>query len=205
MPSTSPRFTTRALGLGTATLLLGLLCPSTDAVAADAAPRAAATSTTDCARPTSAFRPTGARISTIDRSLRTVTVRRTRSGAVGAPATSNAGKWQLGWDPETRPGSGKGSVITVAHTWPDGSALGNALLRSTRKGAVIVVSGKGGATACYRVQKRASYRAARVPRQKAFRYWGPEQLVIVVCSGKRLGPGRWTHRTIWYAVPVTSR
>jgi len=170
-----------------------------------AAPKDAtsAARTTDCARPTSAFKPTGASIATVDRNVRVTTVRRTKRGAVGAPASTAAGKWLLGWDPATRPGSGAGSVITVAHTWPDGSALGNALLQSTGKGAVIVLSGESGATACYRVRKRASYRAAEVPRRKAFRYWGPEQLVIVVCSGKRLGPGRWTHRTIWYAVPVT--
>lgn len=190
----------------TVCLAAALLVPgslSNEAVAADAAKSAART--TDCSRPASAFKPTGARVATVDRNLRVVPVRRTKGGAIGAPATTAAGKWLLGWDPETRPGSGKGSVITVAHTWPDGSALGNSLLRSTRKGAVIVVSGKGGATACYRVKQRASYRAAKVPRTKAFRYWGPEQLVIVVCSGKRLGPGRWTHRTIWYAAPVTSR
>ncbi|KAB2807944.1 class F sortase [Pimelobacter simplex] len=194
--------TARVVAASVAALLLVPGSLSGEAVAApDTAPRAAKL-TADCARPTSAFKPTSARIATVDRNLRMVTVRRTKSGAIGAPTTKAAGKFQLGWDPETRPGSGEGSVITVAHTWPDGSALGNALLRSTRKGATIVVSGKGGATACYRVTKRASYRAAQVPRKKAFRYWGPEQLVIVVCSGKRLGPGRWTHRTIWYATPV---
>ncbi|AIY15893.1 class F sortase [Pimelobacter simplex] len=202
-PPSTPR-TGRAARVVAASVAALLLVPgslSGEAVAApDTAPRAALAA--DCVRPTSAFKPTGARIATVDRNLRMVTVRRTKNGAIGAPTTKAAGKFQLGWDPETRPGSGEGSVITVAHTWPDGSALGNALLRSTRKGAMIVVSGKGGATACYRVTKRASYRAAQVPRKKAFRYWGPEQLVIVVCSGKRLGPGRWTHRTIWYATPV---
>jgi len=27
-------------------------------------------------------------------------------------------------------------------------------------------------------------------------------VVIVVCSGERLGPGDWTHRTLWFASPV---
>lgn len=94
----------------------------------------------------------------------------------------------------------------MAHTWPDGSALGNALLRSLRRGGQITFAGRGGdEVACYRVTQRRSYRAERLPRRKAFRDWGPEQLVIVVCSGKRLGPGRWTHRTVWYATPVPRR
>ena len=31
---------------------------------------------------------------------------------------------------------------------------------------------------------------------------GPPQIAIIVCSGRRLGPGHWTHRTIWFAKPV---
>ena len=27
-------------------------------------------------------------------------------------------------------------------------------------------------------------------------------LAFVTCSGKRLGPGRWTKRTVWYAAPM---
>jgi hypothetical protein len=30
---------------------------------------------------------------------------------------------------------------------------------------------------------------------------GRSRLAILVCSGKRRGPGDWSHRTIWYAVP----
>ena len=30
---------------------------------------------------------------------------------------------------------------------------------------------------------------------------GPPQLAIVVCSGRRLGPGVWTKRTVWFASP----
>ena len=30
---------------------------------------------------------------------------------------------------------------------------------------------------------------------------GQPQLAIVVCSGRRLGPGQWEKRTIWFARP----
>ena len=30
---------------------------------------------------------------------------------------------------------------------------------------------------------------------------GPPQIAIVVCSGRRLGPGNWEKRTVWFASP----
>ncbi len=123
---------------------------------------------------------------------------------MGTPPVSNRGKWLMGIDAQVQPGEGEGSVIMVAHTWPDNSALGNAFLRSLQAGDRLTLSnGDGTASACYQVSKRKKYAANRVPRRKAYRYWGPEQLVIVVCSGKRLGPGNWSHRTIWFATPVS--
>ncbi|WP_157514898.1 class F sortase [Nocardioides sp. J54] len=165
-----------------------------------------ATSTGTCTRPARAFRPARLRLSAPARAVRVVRVPRTRSGAIGTPPRTRAGKWLAGWDDQTRPGSGRGSVVLVAHTWPDGSALGNALLRRTRVGARLVLRNHDGALrACYRVTERRQYRADAVPRARTFRSWGPEQLVVVVCSGRRLGPGRWTHRTVWYASPVGAR
>jgi hypothetical protein len=32
---------------------------------------------------------------------------------------------------------------------------------------------------------------------------GPSRLAILVCSGRRRGPGDWSHRTIWFAKPIT--
>lgn len=157
---------------------------------------------TACTTPAGPLSPATVSIPAIDRSVRVVRVRRTPSGAVGTPPVTQRGKWLMGLDPQVRPGGGKGTVIMAAHTWPDNSALGNALLRSLAVGDRLVLS-NGSATACYQVTKRKKYGAAKVPRKKAFRWWGPEQLVVVVCSGKRLGPGRWTHRTIWYATPVS--
>lgn len=156
---------------------------------------------------TTPLRPVSARFGAVrsGASFRVVPVGRTRDGAVGTPPVTRAGKQLVGWDRQTRPGARVGTVILDAHTWPDGSALGNALLRSLRSGALIAVRLADGRTACYQVRARRSYPASRVPRTRAFRSWGPEQLVMVVCSGKRLGPGRWTRRTVWYAVPVVAR
>jgi hypothetical protein len=54
---------------------------------------------------------------------------------------------------------------------------------------------------CYRVTERIE-----VPvKPGLLRYYatdGPPQLAIVVCSGRRLGPGEWTKRTVWFASPA---
>ncbi|MFD1250136.1 class F sortase [Nocardioides ginsengisoli] len=150
----------------------------------------------------SGFRPVGARVDVLGRDVRVVPVRRTANGAIGTPPVTKAGKSLVGWDRATRPGAGVGSVILDAHTWPDGSALGNALLGRLRPGHTFSLRAADGRTVCYRVSARRSYPAARLPRAKAFRDWGPEQAVIVVCSGRRLGAGRWTRRTVWYAEPL---
>ncbi|MBM0128176.1 class F sortase [Pimelobacter simplex] len=183
-------------------VLVALAVPTLSVVPATAGTGAPARTAAGCVAPGVPFVPTVATIPAIDRSVGVVGVRRTAAGAVGSPPLSKRGKWLIGLDPQAWPGDGEGTVIMTAHTWPDGSALGNALLGSLRAGDRLVLGDGDGAAACYQVTKRRKYGASRVPRKKAFRWWGPEQVVIVVCSGKRLGPGRWTHRTIWYATPV---
>ncbi|TQK73281.1 MULTISPECIES: class F sortase [unclassified Nocardioides] len=185
-----------ALTVSLAVVLGGAVVPG-----ADATPVERVRATAACSTPAGPFTPATTSIPAIGRSVSVVRVRRTPSGAVGTPPVTKRGKWLMGLDPQVRPGGGKGSVIMVAHTWPDDSALGNALLRSLAVGDRLQLA-NGSANACYQVTGRKKYGATKVPRKKAFRWWGPEQLVIVVCSGKRLGPGRWTHRTIWYATPV---
>ncbi|MCR1784665.1 class F sortase [Nocardioides carbamazepini] len=188
-----------AAALAVAAALGGVAVPGADAVPVERVRAAAA-----CTTPAGPFSPATTTIPAIGRSVSVTRVRRTPSGAVGTPPVTQRGKWLMGLDPQIRPGEGKGTVIMAAHTWPDNSALGNALLRRLAVGdRLVLANGNGSATACYQVTKRKKYGATRVPRKKAFRWWGPEQLVIVVCSGKRLGPGRWTHRTIWYATPVS--
>jgi hypothetical protein len=119
----------------------------------------------------------------------------------GAPPLTSAGKWQVAWDRKwpIRPGARHGNVLLNAHVWPDGSALGNAMLAGLRVGDRIVVRGVT-RTLCYRVTGQIQVS----PRQALGRYYrtsGPPRLAIVVCSGRRLGPGVWEKRTIWFAAP----
>jgi len=155
-----------------------------------------------CQRPGHGFKPSEARIPAIGRTVRVVVVERTSTNAMGAGPVSESGKWLMAMDPVTKPGSGRGSVLMSGHVWPDGSALGNAMLAELGSGDRITLVGKYGEQACYGIYKRASYPKDEVPEKEAFRTGGEERLVIVTCSGKRLGPGNWTRRTLWYAKPV---
>jgi sortase (surface protein transpeptidase) len=130
-----------------------------------------------------------------------VTPPRDANGIPGVPPLTEAGKLVFAWDREqgTRPGGQKGNVLLNAHTWPDGSALGNHLLAGLQSGDRLVVHGAD-ARLCYRVTERVEVLAERgLPRY--YRKSGPSQLAIVVCSGRRLGPGIWEKRTVWFASP----
>jgi LPXTG-site transpeptidase (sortase) family protein len=119
-----------------------------------------------------------------------------------APALSALGKTQFAWDaPTIKPGEKKGNVLINAHTWPDGTALGNHLLEHLQVGDRIVVHGKH-AELCYRVTKRTVIVASNGSAEYYVQN-GPPQLALIVCSPPRLGPGNWYHRTIWYASPIT--
>jgi len=122
-------------------------------------------------------------------------------GVPGVPPLTSEGKTEFAWVPEIRPGSDSGNVLLNAHTWPDGTALGNHLLAGLQTGSRIVVHGQQGEALCYRVTDRVEVAAtASVPAY--FATDGPPQLAIIVCSGIRRGPGDWTERTIWYASPL---
>lgn len=162
-----------------------------------------ASSASACQRPARGFVPVEAALPALGRSVRVIQVPRSR-GAVGAGPVTERGKWLMAMDPQTRPGSGRGTVILSGHAWPDGSALGNAMVRDLQVGDHVKLRGKKGQRACYQINERASYRANKVPLRKVFRPRASERLVIVTCSGKRLGPGHWTRRTVWYAAPYTS-
>jgi len=134
-----------------------------------------------------------------------VPVGRDAQGVPGTPPLTDAGKKAFGWDEVgVWPSEGKGNVFLDAHTWPDGSALGNLLLDRLRAGQQIRLVGESGNAACYRVSERLEVFAADPPVERVYRTDGPEGLVIVVCSGKRLGPGEWTKRTLWFAQAVTA-
>lgn len=107
--------------------------------------------------------------------------------------------WDLGG---IRPGNRRGNVLLNTHTWPDGSAVGNLMLDRLRKGDRLVLLGSEGVRLCYRVTERIEVSAADgyPPYYDAE---GPHQVAIIVCSGTRSGAGEWSHRTIWFARPVS--
>ncbi len=151
------------------------------------------------------FFPTKAKVKGVTKA-RVLWVGRYSNGIPKAPPLTTTGKRSFGWDRKGRkPGGHKGNVRFNAHTYPDGSALGNTLLSQLWVGAPIIVKDRSGHVLCYRVTKRIQV----TPRSHAARvgYYatrGKPKLAIVVCSGTRLGPGNWTMRTIWYAKPSTS-
>ena len=150
------------------------------------------------------FVPAKASISHIGR-VRVIRVGTNRDGSMGTPPLTNAGKKWLAWyDRSSKPGRGKGGVATDAHTWPDGSALGNKLLKVLVKGDTIVLTdAKSVRRVCYRVVSRRQYPRSKVPMNAIVNGSGRGQtLSIVVCSGRRLGPGNWTDRTVWVAKVV---
>jgi hypothetical protein len=128
---------------------------------------------------------------------------RDANGVPGVPPLSDSGKHVFAFDPEqhVKPGDSQGNVLLNAHTWPDGSALGNQLLGGLHQdGRIIVVGHRPAQKLCYRVTRRIEVLAtAHVPGY--YSRTGTPQLAIIVCSGRRLGPGQWEKRTIWYATP----
>lgn len=120
------------------------------------------------------------------------------------PVSSANAKTAFAWDaPTIKPGEPKGNVLINAHTWPDGTALGNQLLAKFDVGDRMIVHGTRGEELCYTVTKREVI----VASDGSWDYYvkdGPPQIALIVCSPPRLGPGNWLHRTIWYASPVDS-
>jgi hypothetical protein len=156
-----------------------------------------------CSNPArKAFSPSRAAVANVGRSITVLALGRTAGGFPGLPPLTSSGKKVFAWDREgPKPGSAFGNVRFNAHTWPDGSALGNRLLARLKVGNRIVLYGDGVAL-CYRVNRKV----VTTPNRLGGYYstTGKPKLAIVVCSGRRLGPGNWTNRTIWYAKPVTS-
>ncbi len=148
------------------------------------------------------FAPRTIAVARVTRSASVVTPARAADGVPGAPPLTRRGKSLFAWDRQQgiAPGDPAGNVLLNAHTWPDGSALGNRLLALLHRGDRIVLRGDT-AQLCYRVTERVEVLAARgLPRY--YSRTGPPQLAIVVCSGRRLGPGVWEKRTVWFASPA---
>lgn len=155
-----------------------------------------------------AFVPTRVSIAEIAPDAEVLALNRDPADPPGAPPMTEAGKRKFAWDAAgAKPGSSRGNVNMNAHTWPDGTALGNALLRELSTGDVIVAHGAHGERQCYEVVRRRELAISHVPQHVLERFYdvaGPPELTMIVCSGTRRGPGEWTHRTLWYGTPVGS-
>jgi hypothetical protein len=154
-----------------------------------------------CATVEHRFKPQSISVPGVTKRASVVTPPRDHLGVPGTPPISTRGKTLFAWDREQgiRPGDPAGNVLLNAHTWPDGTALGNRLLAGLHKGDRIVVRGAD-ARLCYRVTERVEVPAnANMPRY--YDKDGAPQLALLVCSGRRLGPGNWEKRTIWFASP----
>ena len=151
------------------------------------------------------FRPRSIAIADVTTGARVIAPPRDSRGVPGIPPLTTAGKSLFAWDRASGvwPGDPAGNVLLNAHTWPEGSAIGNRMLAEVHEGDGIVVRGEH-ARLCYRVTERVE-----VPAEEGLpRYYttdGPHQLAIVVCSGRRLAPGVWENRTVWFASPVGGR
>ncbi|WP_426245663.1 class F sortase [Nocardioides sp. LHG3406-4] len=157
-----------------------------------------------CRATSGGFTPTSMSVRGVTPGAPVLAIPRDGNGVVGVPPLTAEGKAELAWDaPGVAPGSPAGHVLFNAHTWPDGSALGNRLLGSLQAGGRILVRGADGELACYDVSRRTEVPAETL-MPEIYSPEGPPQLVIIVCSGTRRGPGDWSHRTLWFASPVAA-
>lgn len=158
-----------------------------------------------CGRPaTKPFVPTRISVDQVATNAEVLALPRDANDVPQAPPLSSAGKRQFAWDaPTLKPGSPRGNVLINAHTYPDGSALGNLLMEHLQVGERIIVRGANGAELCYRVTKRVVIEAA-AGSWEYYEQDGPPQIALIVCTGPRLGPGNWKNRTIWYASPINA-
>jgi len=188
--------------------LLGTDPDRAPAPTADGRPAASATTAPSaepvrdpCARgATRPFTPHRITIDDIVERAEVVGVPRDDRGVTGVLPASNTVDfaWDLGG---IRPGSRRGNVLLNTHTWPDGGAVGNAMLDGLREGGGLVLHGSQGVRLCYRVSQRVEVAVADgYPAYYDAR--GPHQVAIIVCSGTRSSAGEWSHRTIWFARPV---
>ena len=105
------------------------------------------------------FWPTRAKVRRAAKRIPVFPVGRTRSGVPLTPPLTDLGKRSFGWDKRgPKPGARRGNVRFNAHTYPNGSALGNRLLARLWVGGVIVVRGANGKALCYRVARRKTVR-----------------------------------------------
>ncbi len=119
------------------------------------------------------------------------------------PDPLDANPTDFAWDREgAKPGSSKGAVNLVAHTYPPGQvALGNQLFDELQVGDVITVQGSSDSLE-YKVTERLQVTVADYPQERVLSTDGQPILTVTICSGERLGPGNWSMRTVWIATPM---
>jgi hypothetical protein len=158
--------------------------------------------------PSASFAPKRITVRGVARDAEVLALPRDAAGVPQAPPISTEGKTQFAWDiPQSpKPGDPKGNVLLNAHTYPDGSALGNRLLAGLQVGGTVVLHGESSdgkpQRLCYEVTKKQVI----IADNGSYEYYvddGPPQIAIIVCSPPRLGPGHWLKRTIWYASPMS--
>lgn len=172
--------------------------PTSSALPQALAPRTTIAATPPCSTAKLPFVPTSIDLTGLD--LPVQALGRDENNVPGVP--SLADKFVVAWDaPGIQPGEGKGNVLLNTHTWPDGSALGNRLLARLHEGDRFVLENDG-TRLCYRVTERTEVSVENPPLKRVYDRDGPPQAVLIVCSGTRLGPGSWTHRTLWFATPT---
>lgn len=157
-----------------------------------------------CGRATGRFVPTTVDIPGAASAISVLALHRDANGAPGTPPVTDAGQQQMAFDLDSGilPGDPRGNALLNAHAGPNGGALGNILLAELHEGDRIAIHGSPG-TLCYQVTSRVEVEPT--DRRAARRYFaksGSPQLAILTCSGERLGPGRWTKRTLWFASPM---
>jgi len=121
------------------------------------------------------------------------------------PLDGDGASKTIAWDqpPGVRPGDPSGNILINAHTFGDGSALGDRFLKDLQVGDGIALIGDDDQRLCYEVTERVEVVAADgFPRY--YEDVGSPQVALIVCSGERRGPEDWTHRTIWFAEPIGS-
>ena len=160
----------------------------------------------DCTTATRPFVPTQVRIGPASYGVQALDQLKTTTPdgttVLTSPNPTDYNPHVFAWDKQSaEAGSPVGNVLLTAHTYSDGSALGNRLYRELRPGDRLNLVGPNGFV-CYKVSERTEVAIKEYPFDHVYDFDGSPRVVITVCSGLRLGPGDWTKRTIWFLEPM---
>jgi hypothetical protein len=145
------------------------------------------------------FTPTTIDIEGVRKGLPVLAIGRAYSDVPGVPPVSAT--HTVAFDaPGPHPGAKRGLVRLNAHTWPNGAALGNEMLAKFNVGDVLRLR-NGTTKLCYRITERVQV-DGYATYDRFYELQGKPEVAFIVCSGKRLGPGNWNKRTVWWGKPV---